>query len=144
LPECGWFGKLNLPSNIEYIGDTLVIPNQNPSKNYDTQMYALREILNKTLPEKEFVRLNPILFGKIMKGWAIQSKESLTRSEIYFYRDALLYALKNWSSEGHRDWIATEIVGMQLTVKFIRKGTKEEERFKLNGQNKRKIGGIDE
>lgn len=121
----------------------MVEPNRNPPKNYDSIMYALREILNKTSPDKEFVRLNPILFGKLMKGWQYNSKETLTRSEISYYRESLIYALKNWVKEGHNDWIAIEIQGMQFTIKFIRKGSKEEERFRQNGNHTRKIGGIE-
>ena len=99
-------------------------------KNYDTAMFSLREILNKLPETKQFLRLNPILFGKILKGIAVNSKHTLTTSEIIYYRNALVYAYQNWSSEGHKDWIITEIDGLQFTIKFIRKGSDEEKRFK--------------
>jgi len=99
-------------------------------KNFDTAMFSLREILNKLPETKQFLRLNPILFGKILKGIAINSKHTLTTSEIIYYRDTLIYAFKNWVTEGHKDWIITEIDGLQFTIKFIRKGSEEEKNLK--------------
>ena len=99
-------------------------------KNYDTVMFSLREILNKIPKNKDFFRINPILFGKILKGTAINSKYTLTKSEIHYYRNSLIYAYKNWITEGHKEWIVTEISGLQFTLKFIRKNSDEENRFK--------------
>ena len=99
-------------------------------KNHDTAIFSLKQILDSIQAEKEFVRLNPVLFGKILKGIPIKGKNTLTQSEITLYRHALKYALNNWSSEGHKEWIIVEIPALIFTVKFIRKGTDEEQRYK--------------
>lgn len=102
-------------------------------KNHDTAMFSLKQILDSISLEKDFVRLNPILFGKILKGIPPKGKTTLTHSEITLYRISLKYALNHWSREGHRDWIAVEIPALQFTIKFIRKGSEEEKRHRMEG-----------
>lgn len=98
-------------------------------KNHDTTMFSLKQILNSIPTDKDFLRLNPILFGKILKGIPVKGKKTLTQSERTLYRHALKYAYRNWSREGHSDWIVVEIIGLQFTVKFIRKGSEEEKKY---------------
>lgn len=103
----------------------------------DSTIYSLKQILNKVPLEKDFLRLTPILYGKILKGIPFKSKITLTLSEITYYRISLKYAYENWHVEGDKEWIVVLISGPYFTVKFIRKYTKEEERYKKELANKR-------
>ena len=86
-----------------------------------TKIYALRSILNNVLVDKDFVRLTPIIYGKTIEGIAIKSRQSLTQRKIIQYRHDLINIFKMWTTDGHEDWYAKQISGLQFTIKFIRK-----------------------
>lgn len=105
-----------------------------------TVIRAIEGILNQVPKEKTFVRMTPIIYGKTIQRIPIKSKNTLTGREMIQYRNEFINAYKCWERLSNNEWIATEIGGLQFTVKFIRKGTPEAERYleKLKNQGTEK------
>jgi len=95
-----------------------------------TKFFAIRSILDKVPNDKDFVRLNPVIYGKTIEGIPIHSRESLTSRQRLQYRADLINVFQNWTTHGHEDWYAKQISGLQFTVKFIRKDSDEGIKYK--------------
>ena len=98
-----------------------------------TSFFAIRNILNGIPKDKDYIRLNTVIYGKTIEGIPIKSRETLTQRQMVQYRFDLLNIYKNWSLYGHEDWIIKQISGLYFTVKFIRKDSEEGRKY-LNGE----------
>lgn len=96
----------------------------------NTKFFAIRSILDKVPADKDFLRLNPRIYGKIIEGIPIQSRETLTSRQRLQYRADLINIFQNWTIHGHEDWYAKQIGGLEFTVKFIRKDSEEGRKYK--------------
>lgn len=104
-------------------------------RDLQTMFFAIRNILDKVPMDKDFVRLNPVIYGKTIMGIPIQSRNSLTSKERLQYRADLIKIFQNWTIYGHEDWYAKQISGLQFTVKFIRKDSEEGRRYRSGEYN---------
>lgn len=89
----------------------------------------METILKGVKPDKDFLRINHVIYGKTVKKIPLKSKNTLTKRELHQYMTMMMNVYKFWETRGDPDWIVTEIEGVYFTLKFIRKGSMEHDRY---------------
>ena len=91
------------------------------SNGFHPIMYAVWELLDKVDIERDYISMNAIKLGKLIKRIPLKSKHTLDDKEIHYFSIGLKEIYMNWATFGHPEWKVRERDAFVFTIVFERK-----------------------